>query len=83
MAGDNRGSELATVVIILLIFCLLTVSMRCYTVLCILKKRFYSEDWLAVVTLVSQISFNHSKLRANIHLLVALPCLLSLRAYFN
>ncbi|CZR56511.1 uncharacterized protein PAC_06400 [Phialocephala subalpina] len=51
MAAENRGPELAAVVISLLVFCLVTVGLRCYTMGYMLK-RFYAEDWLAVATLV-------------------------------
>lgn len=49
--ADDRGPELATALIIFLITCTITVSLRCYTMGVILK-RFYVEDYLAVLALV-------------------------------
>jgi hypothetical protein len=47
------------VVIALLAFAWITVGLRCYTMGCMMK-RFFAEDWIAVVTLVSyQIFFFH------------------------
>jgi hypothetical protein len=51
MAAENRGPELAAVVIFLLVFSILTVGLRCYTRKFLLNV-FFKEDWLAVVTLV-------------------------------
>lgn len=48
---DNRGPELQGIFISLLILCVLTVALRCYTMKFIVK-RFEIEDWLAVATLV-------------------------------
>lgn len=53
MAAENRGPELAAVIIFLLAFTLVTVSLRCYT-MAYLLKRFTAEDWLAVATQVSE-----------------------------
>lgn len=52
MAAENRGPELAGVVILLLVFAILTVGLRCFTRKALLNV-FFMEDWLAVVTLVS------------------------------
>lgn len=52
MTAENRGPELAAVIIFLLAFALTTVGLRCYT-MGYLMKRFFAEDWLSVVTLVS------------------------------
>jgi len=51
MAAENRGPELAAVIIFLMVFSLVTVGLRCYTMGVVLK-RFFAEDWLSVVTLV-------------------------------
>lgn len=51
MAAENRGPELAAVVIALLVLAITTVGLRCY-VRRVLLKVFFAEDWLAVVTLV-------------------------------
>jgi hypothetical protein len=51
MAVENRGPQLEAVVIGLLVLCWLSVSLRCYT-MGFLLRRFYVEDWLAIVTLV-------------------------------
>lgn len=56
MAAENRGPELAAVVILLLVFAILTVGLRCFTRKVLLNV-FFVEDWLAVVTLVSQDAF--------------------------
>jgi hypothetical protein len=48
---DDRGPELQAIFISLLILCILTVALRCYTMKFIVK-RFEIEDWLAVATLV-------------------------------
>lgn len=48
---DNRGPQLEATLIILLFTCLITVSLRCYTMGFILK-RFFVEDYLAVLALV-------------------------------
>ena len=55
MAAENRGPELAAVIIFLMVFSTVTVGLRCYTMGFILK-RFFAEDWLSVVTLVSHLS---------------------------
>ncbi|CAG8954991.1 hypothetical protein HYFRA_00008680 [Hymenoscyphus fraxineus] len=52
MAGHNRGPELAAVACTLLLFSFLAVCLRFYTILCILKRRLFAEDWLSVFTLV-------------------------------
>lgn len=52
MVAENRGPELAGVIIFFLAFTFITVGLRCYT-MGHMMKRFYVEDWLAVVTLVS------------------------------
>ncbi len=48
---ESRGQALETVLIVLLVLSLVTTSLRFYSVGVILK-RFYIEDWLALVTLV-------------------------------
>jgi len=55
MAVENRGPELAAVVIALLVFTFITVALRVYT-MGFLMKRFFAEDYLAVVTFVSSSS---------------------------
>lgn len=59
--SDSRGPQLQAVLIFLLILCIVTVSLRCYTKYFIIK-RFAIEDWLAVVALVrpSQTHFSGS-----------------------
>ncbi|KAF4631002.1 hypothetical protein G7Y89_g7135 [Cudoniella acicularis] len=57
MALENRGSELAAVVIVLLVFTLVAVGLRCYT-MGVLLKRFFAEDWLSVVTLTFYIAYS-------------------------
>jgi cytochrome bd-type quinol oxidase subunit 1 len=52
MVAENRGAELAGVIIFHLVFVVITIGLRCYSMGYILK-RFFAEDWLAVVTLVS------------------------------
>lgn len=52
MGADNRGPELAAVVIFLATFAIFTVALRCYS-MGFLLRRFFVEDYLAVVTLVS------------------------------
>lgn len=49
---SNRGTQLEAVCISLLVLCLVTVSLRVYTMAFILK-RFFVEDYLAILTLVS------------------------------
>ncbi|KAL2074860.1 hypothetical protein VTL71DRAFT_8639 [Oculimacula yallundae] len=61
MAADNRGPELAAVVIFLMAFSLVTVCLRCYTMAFVLK-RFFAEDWLSVVTLVVYLFYSISAL---------------------
>jgi len=50
MAHD-RGPELQAVLIVCLVLCVVSTLLRCYSMGVILK-RFYLEDWLAVVSLV-------------------------------
>lgn len=50
---DDRSLQLEIVLIILVLTCLATVSARCYTMGFILK-RFFVEDYLAVLALVSK-----------------------------
>ena len=50
MADGARGSEIAAVVIFLLVISLIAVALRCYTMGWILKKMFV-EDYLAMVTM--------------------------------
>ncbi len=47
----DRGPGLHAVLIICLVLCVISTSLRFYTMGVILK-RFYLEDWLAVVSLV-------------------------------
>ncbi len=49
--ADNRGLDLQVVLIVCLILCVISTSLRFYSMGVILK-RFYVEDWLAVVALV-------------------------------
>ncbi len=51
MADDDRGPALEAVLIVLLVLCVVSTSLRFYSMAVILK-RFYAEDWLAMVTLV-------------------------------
>jgi hypothetical protein len=51
MAAENRGPELAAVVIFLVVLSIITVCLRCFTRRVLLKV-FFVEDWLALVTLV-------------------------------
>ncbi|TVY80922.1 hypothetical protein LSUE1_G006968 [Lachnellula suecica] len=57
MAAEDRGPQLAAVIIFLLIFALATVGMRCYSMAFVLK-RFYVEDWLSVTTLAFYIAYS-------------------------
>lgn len=50
--ADDRSLQLEIVLIILVVTCLTTVSARCYTMGFILK-RFFIEDYLAILALVS------------------------------
>jgi len=59
MVAANRGPELATIVITLLIFTFITVALRCYT-MGVLMKRLFAEDYLAIITFVSSKSFRQS-----------------------
>ncbi|KAF3765585.1 hypothetical protein M406DRAFT_240473, partial [Cryphonectria parasitica EP155] len=54
--GDNRGPQLEGVVLSFFILCFITVSLRSYTMGFILK-RFYLEDYLAILALLIYISF--------------------------
>ena len=49
--SDDRGAGLEAVVILLLILTIVSTSLRCYSMGVILR-RFYIEDWLAMVCLV-------------------------------
>jgi hypothetical protein len=49
--ADDRGPALVAVLIVFLILSLISTSLRFYSMGFILK-RFYIEDWLALVTLV-------------------------------
>ncbi len=49
--ADNRGPDLQVVLIVCLILCVISTCLRFYSMGVILK-RFYIEDWLAVVALV-------------------------------
>ncbi|KAH8199030.1 hypothetical protein TruAng_006816 [Truncatella angustata] len=51
MAAEDRGPQLEAVVIVLLALCWVSVSLRCYT-MGFLLRRFYAEDWLAIITLI-------------------------------
>ncbi|CAG8974952.1 hypothetical protein HYALB_00007629 [Hymenoscyphus albidus] len=57
MVSDSRGPELAAVVISLVVFATITVALRCYT-MGVLLRRFFIEDWLAVVTLFFYIAYS-------------------------
>jgi len=61
--SDDRGPALEAVLIVLLVLCVVSTSLRFYSMAVILK-RFYVEDWLAMVTLVSMISIRMSPLPA-------------------
>ncbi|KAI1085715.1 hypothetical protein F5B20DRAFT_14758 [Whalleya microplaca] len=52
MAADNRGPELATITLLFLGLSVVTVALRCYVRICLLKS-FRLEDWLALGTLMS------------------------------
>lgn len=55
--GDgNRGPEMAIISIVVTVLTVIAVSLRCYTMVAILK-RFMVEDWLAVVTCLFQVAF--------------------------
>lgn len=49
--ADDRGRDLQIVLIVCLVLCVISTSLRFYSMGVILK-RFYIEDWLAVVALV-------------------------------
>ncbi|KAI0123448.1 cation-transporting ATPase 4 [Xylariales sp. AK1849] len=51
MVAEDRGSQLAAVTVALLALCWMSVCLRCYT-MGFLLKRFFVEDWLAIVTLM-------------------------------
>jgi len=59
MAGD-RGPQLEGVLIAFLVLSVVTTSLRFYTMGFILK-RFYTEDWLAVLALVRRSSSSRSR----------------------
>jgi len=61
--SDDRGPALEAVLIVLLVLCVVSTSLRFYSMGVILK-RFYVEDWLAMVTLVRMISIRMSPLPA-------------------
>ncbi|KAI9049985.1 hypothetical protein LZ554_006130 [Drepanopeziza brunnea f. sp. 'monogermtubi'] len=61
--GHSRGPELASVFTSLMVFALVTVGLRCYTAVFILK-RFYAEDWLSVVTLATYVFYSFCGLMA-------------------
>ncbi|CAK7235048.1 hypothetical protein SBRCBS47491_009157 [Sporothrix bragantina] len=50
MAVDDRGPQLAAVLISFLVLSIVSTILRCYSMGVILK-RFYIEDWLAVITI--------------------------------
>ncbi|KAI0013679.1 hypothetical protein F4779DRAFT_613414 [Xylariaceae sp. FL0662B] len=50
MPADNRGPELATITLLFLGLSVITVALRCYVRICLLKS-FRVEDWLALGTL--------------------------------
>ncbi|KAI1268655.1 hypothetical protein F5Y18DRAFT_238083 [Xylariaceae sp. FL1019] len=58
MAPEDRGPELATVVSVLLGVSAVTVALRCYVRICLLKI-FRIEDWLALLALASSIAFTY------------------------
>jgi len=47
----DRGPQLQAVFIFLLVLCVVTVALRCYT-MAFIVKRLGVEDWLAIVALV-------------------------------
>jgi len=49
--ADDRGGDLQVILIVLLILCVISTSLRLYT-MGVLLKRFYIEDWFSLVTLV-------------------------------
>ncbi len=49
--ADDRGPVLQAVLIAGLVLCVVSTCLRFYT-MGVLLKRFYLEDWLAVVSLV-------------------------------
>lgn len=51
---DNRGPEMAAIALVMTSLSVIAVTLRCYTMITILK-RFLIEDWLAVLTCVSNI----------------------------
>ncbi|KAI3391511.1 hypothetical protein diail_7209 [Diaporthe ilicicola] len=53
---DNRGPEMAAVALVMTSLSVIAVSLRCYTMVAILK-RFLIEDWLAVLTCLLQCAF--------------------------
>ncbi|EKD13001.1 uncharacterized protein L3040_007084 [Drepanopeziza brunnea f. sp. 'multigermtubi'] len=61
--GKSRGPELASVFTALMVFAIVTVGLRCYTAVFILK-RFYAEDWLSVVTLATYVAYSFCGLMA-------------------
>ncbi|PSR77660.1 hypothetical protein BD289DRAFT_142834 [Coniella lustricola] len=54
--ASNRGPEFEAVCLSFLVLCLITVSLRTYT-MCFILKRFFVEDYLAVLTLLIYIGF--------------------------
>ncbi|CAN8103523.1 unnamed protein product [Discula destructiva] len=53
---DSRGPQMEAVIIAFLVTCVITVSLRCYTMIFILK-RFAVEDYLAVLALGLYVTF--------------------------
>jgi hypothetical protein len=49
--ADDRGGDLQVILIVCLILCIISTSLRFYS-MGVLLKRFYVEDWIALVTLV-------------------------------
>ncbi|CAK7238656.1 MAG: hypothetical protein STHCBS139747_000074 [Sporothrix thermara] len=50
MAVDDRGPQFAAILISFLVLSIVSVMLRCYS-MGIILRRFYIEDWLAVITI--------------------------------
>lgn len=64
--ADDRGPQLAGILIAFLVLSIVSTILRCYSMGVILK-RFYIEDWLAVISLVSLGALNISPLLLHAH----------------
>lgn len=57
---DNRGPEMAAIALVMTSLSVIAVALRCFTMITILK-RFLVEDWLAVLTCVSNLRIIYAR----------------------